>query len=88
MKHCANSQKTDTKEPGQTQIQRTMMQHLAYQPLLPTVSKYLQQKWDNESYELHRRKVKSAKPTINTTPPRTFGHLTVKLKKQKVGLYF
>ncbi|XP_071335781.1 sperm axonemal maintenance protein CFAP97D1 isoform X2 [Trachinotus anak] len=60
------------------------MQHLAYQPLLPTGSKYLQQKWDKASYDLHRRKVKSAKPTINTTPPKTYGHLALKLKKQKL----
>ncbi|XP_076021843.1 sperm axonemal maintenance protein CFAP97D1 [Genypterus blacodes] len=60
------------------------MQHLAYQPVLPSVSKYLQQKWDNTSYEMHRRKVKSVKATINTTPPRTYSHLTVKLGKQKL----
>ncbi|XP_071369461.1 uncharacterized protein CFAP97D2 [Centroberyx affinis] len=60
------------------------MQHLAYQPLLPTGNKYLQQKWDKASYDMHRRKVKSAKPTLNTTPPRTYGHLSVKLKKQKL----
>ncbi|XP_040913997.1 uncharacterized protein cfap97d2 isoform X2 [Toxotes jaculatrix] len=33
------------------------MQHLAYQPLLPTGNKYLQQKWDKASYDLHRRKL-------------------------------
>lgn len=30
-------------------------------------------------------KVKSAKPTINTTPPKTYGHLLVKFKKRQVG---
>uniref|UniRef100_A0A3B4X8P9 Uncharacterized protein n=1 Tax=Seriola lalandi dorsalis TaxID=1841481 RepID=A0A3B4X8P9_SERLL len=35
------------------------MQHLAYQPLLPSGNKYLQQKWDMASYDLHRRKVRS-----------------------------
>ncbi|KAM7380254.1 hypothetical protein PAMP_003566 [Pampus punctatissimus] len=33
------------------------MQHLAYQPLLPAGSKYLQQKWDQFSYDLHKRKL-------------------------------
>ncbi|KAE8299138.1 hypothetical protein D5F01_LYC01530 [Larimichthys crocea] len=60
------------------------MTHLAYQPLLPTGNKYLQQKWDTASYALHRGKVKSAKPTINTTPPKTYRHLTLKLKKLKL----
>ncbi|CAN9497592.1 unnamed protein product [Ophioblennius macclurei] len=60
------------------------MQHQAYQPLLPAGNKYLQQKWDKASYDLHRTKVKSAQPTINTTTPRTFGHLALKLKKRKL----
>lgn len=35
-----------------------IMQHLAYQPLFPAGSKYLQQKWDQSSYDLHKRKVR------------------------------
>ncbi|KAI7808608.1 sperm axonemal maintenance protein CFAP97D1 [Triplophysa rosa] len=57
------------------------MQHQAYQPILPSVNKYLQYKWDKSCYETHRKKVKSAKPTITTTPPKTYNHLIVKLKK-------
>uniref|UniRef100_A0A672SQ54 Si:dkey-83m22.7 n=1 Tax=Sinocyclocheilus grahami TaxID=75366 RepID=A0A672SQ54_SINGR len=56
------------------------MQHQAYQPILPCVNKYLQYRWDKNCYEMHRNKVKSAKPTINTTPPKTYNHLLVKLK--------
>ncbi|KAL7385195.1 hypothetical protein ABVT39_017349 [Epinephelus coioides] len=78
MKSC------DIETPGQTQTVRTGMAHLAYQPLLPTGNKYLQQKWDKASYELHREKVKSAKATINTAPPKTYAHLTLKLKTQKL----
>ncbi|KTG05151.1 hypothetical protein cypCar_00015576 [Cyprinus carpio] len=61
------------------------MQHQAYQPVLPCVNKYLQYRWDKNCYEMHRSKVKSAKPTINTTPPKTYNHLLVKLKKRQVG---
>ncbi|KAK2840054.1 hypothetical protein Q5P01_013794 [Channa striata] len=60
------------------------MQHRAYQPLLPSGNKYLQQKWDKASYDLHRQKVKSAKPTISQTPPKSYGHLAVKLKTLKL----
>ncbi|KAJ8012497.1 hypothetical protein DPEC_G00043430 [Dallia pectoralis] len=60
------------------------MQHMAYQSLLPTVNKYLQQKWDMASYEIHLRKVKSAKPTIDTTAPKTYGHLALKMKKKQL----
>ncbi|XP_029315445.1 uncharacterized protein cfap97d2 [Cottoperca gobio] len=74
----------DIKTPGQPQTGRTTMQHRAYQPLLPPENKYPQQKWDKASYDLHREKVKLAKPTISTTPPRTYGHLSVKLKTKKL----
>ncbi|XP_055072092.2 sperm axonemal maintenance protein CFAP97D1 isoform X1 [Misgurnus anguillicaudatus] len=60
------------------------MQHQAYQPILPSVNKYLQYRWDKNCYEIHRTKVKSAKPTISTTPPKTYNHLIVKLKKQQI----
>ncbi|XP_067264926.1 sperm axonemal maintenance protein CFAP97D1 isoform X1 [Chanodichthys erythropterus] len=60
------------------------MQHQAYQPVLPCVNKYLQYRWDKNCYEMHRSKVKSAKPTINTTPPKTYGHLLVKFKKRQL----
>uniref|UniRef100_A0A8C2KMZ9 Si:dkey-83m22.7 n=1 Tax=Cyprinus carpio TaxID=7962 RepID=A0A8C2KMZ9_CYPCA len=60
------------------------MQHQAYQPVLPCVNKYLQYRWDKNCYEMHRSKVKSAKPTINTTPPKTYNHLLVKLKKKQL----
>lgn len=30
--------------------------------------------------------VKTAKPTLNTTPPKTYCHLTVKMKNRKVAV--
>lgn len=44
-------------------VYRKKMQHRAYQPLLPAGNKYLQQKWDNASYDLHRKKVRSCSLT-------------------------
>uniref|UniRef100_A0A671U421 CFAP97 domain containing 2 n=1 Tax=Sparus aurata TaxID=8175 RepID=A0A671U421_SPAAU len=58
--------------------------HLAYQPLLPTTNKYLQRKWDRAAYDLHRTTVKSAKPTIDTTAPKTYAHLALNLKKLQI----
>ncbi|XP_047457301.1 uncharacterized protein cfap97d2 [Mugil cephalus] len=60
------------------------MKNLAYQPVFPIGNKHLQPKWDKASYDLHRRKVKSAKATINMAPPKTYSHLTLNLKKQKL----
>ncbi|KAG7502163.1 hypothetical protein JOB18_014971 [Solea senegalensis] len=59
-------------------------QYQKYQSLFPTTSKYLQQKWDNASYDLHRQKVKGANPSVNTAPPKTHGHLVQKLKKRQL----
>ncbi|KAM3608372.1 uncharacterized protein V6R79_024027 [Siganus canaliculatus] len=69
-------------KPGQSKTVRTVT-HQAYRPRCLTGNKYLQQKWD-KAYDLHREKVKSAKPTINTSPPNTYGHLALRLKKQKL----
>ncbi|KAL4635531.1 hypothetical protein GN956_G13395 [Arapaima gigas] len=55
--------------------------HRAYEPARPCGSKYLQHKWDKSDWQRHRDRVKSAKATISSSPPRKFGHLEVKLKK-------
>ncbi|KAK1797813.1 hypothetical protein P4O66_008165, partial [Electrophorus voltai] len=60
------------------------MPQLIYQPLLPCASKHLQYKWDRSCYNMHREKVKSAKATINSSPPETYGHLLVKRKTKKM----
>lgn len=44
---------------GGFRLQRSkIMQHQAYQPVLPCVNKYLQYRWDKNCYEMHRSKVK------------------------------
>ncbi|KAL8197183.1 UNVERIFIED_CONTAM: hypothetical protein K2H54_014960 [Gekko kuhli] len=56
----------------------------SYQPLFPAASRYLQEKWDEASYQEHRRKVELAVPVVNTTalPPPL--HLQVNLKKMQL----
>ncbi|CAM9310603.1 unnamed protein product, partial [Lampetra planeri] len=58
------------------------MLHRAQQPLLPSSNKYLLQRWDQSSYDLHLRKIRSAQPTVDTSPPKTYHHLM--LTKRKV----
>ncbi|KAG5283170.1 hypothetical protein AALO_G00039100 [Alosa alosa] len=60
------------------------MAHQAYQPVRPCVSKYLQFKWDQSTYDMHQKKVSSAKATISRTPPKTYDHLFNKTKKKKL----
>ncbi|XP_072529499.1 sperm axonemal maintenance protein CFAP97D1 [Salminus brasiliensis] len=58
--------------------------HKAYQPLKPATNKYLQKKWDQTRYETHRKKVKDAKPIVNTKGIQTPTHVQLKLKKVQV----
>ncbi|KAJ1117523.1 hypothetical protein NDU88_005722 [Pleurodeles waltl] len=58
--------------------------HRAYQPILPCGNKFLQQKWDKTYYDEHQRKVQTAKPMVDASSPRTYGHLNLKLKKLKL----
>ncbi|TSK13420.1 hypothetical protein Baya_0294 [Bagarius yarrelli] len=58
--------------------------HKAYQPLKPTANRFLQRKWDQERYDEHRKKVREAKPVVDTRGFRTPTHIQAKLKKAQV----
>ncbi|XP_027021785.1 uncharacterized protein CFAP97D2 [Tachysurus fulvidraco] len=58
------------------------MQHKSHQPLQPCASKYLQFRWDKSGYEIHNKKVQSAKAKVNTTPPKIYNHILLKRKKK------
>ncbi|XP_078056329.1 uncharacterized protein CFAP97D2-like [Mustelus asterias] len=55
--------------------------HRAYQPVVATSNKYLQQKWDKNDYQRHRAKVQKATAVVDTRGPPIPAHLQVKLKK-------
>ncbi|XP_053175415.1 LOW QUALITY PROTEIN: uncharacterized protein CFAP97D2 [Scomber japonicus] len=55
--------------------------HRSYQPLKPVTNRYLQQRWDQDNFENHRRKVSSALPVVETRGMRTPAHVQLKLKK-------
>nr|XP_043892952.1 uncharacterized protein CFAP97D2 [Solea senegalensis] len=55
--------------------------HRSYQPLKPVTNRYLQQRWDQNNYENHRRKVSFALPTVDNRGTRTPAHVQLKLKK-------
>uniref|UniRef100_A0A3Q1I8V4 Uncharacterized protein n=1 Tax=Anabas testudineus TaxID=64144 RepID=A0A3Q1I8V4_ANATE len=55
--------------------------HRSYQPLKPVTNRYLQQRWDQNNYENHRRKVSFALPVVDTKGTRTPAHIQLKLKK-------
>ncbi|XP_056272703.1 uncharacterized protein CFAP97D2 [Pseudoliparis swirei] len=55
--------------------------HRSYQPLKPVTNRYLQQRWDQQDYENHRRKVSSSLPVVDMKGKRTPDHVQLKLKK-------
>ncbi|XP_029288972.1 uncharacterized protein si:ch211-284k5.2 [Cottoperca gobio] len=55
--------------------------HRSYQPLKPITNRYLQQRWDHNNYEHHRRKVSSTLPVVDNKGVRTPAHIQLKLKK-------
>ncbi|XP_072000629.1 uncharacterized protein [Engystomops pustulosus] len=57
----------------------------AYQPILPTANLYLQDKWDRNRYETHRKKVALAIPAVVTKGPETPTHLLVNTKKLQMN---
>ncbi|XP_067889022.1 sperm axonemal maintenance protein CFAP97D1-like [Heterodontus francisci] len=81
---CAarDSLHSGSREPRACRLLSAM--HRAYQPILPSGSKYLQEKWDRACYHDHRRKVQAAKSMIDNHSPETFAHLHLKFKKLKL----
>jgi len=58
--------------------------HRSYRPPQPTHNKYLQKRWDSADYEEHRRRVNTARSSLDTNPPKTYSHLQSKLKKHQI----
>ncbi|XP_044133044.1 sperm axonemal maintenance protein CFAP97D1-like [Bufo gargarizans] len=59
----------------------TSTMHRAYQPIVPAANLYLQDKWDRNRYETHRKKVAMAVPAVDTKGSETPEHLLVNMKK-------
>lgn len=55
--------------------------HRSYNSYNPVASKLLQKRWDEKHFDDHRKAVNHVRPEIDTTPPVTFMHLHLKLKK-------
>ncbi|XP_051236865.1 uncharacterized protein si:ch211-284k5.2 [Dicentrarchus labrax] len=55
--------------------------HRSYQPLKPVTNRYLQQRWEQNNFDDHRRKVSSALPVVDNKGMRTPAHVQLKLKK-------
>lgn len=50
---------------------------------LPAPNKYLSKKWRQQDHELHMKKLKEMKPSLNLNPPAPLTHLKSKAKKDQ-----
>ncbi|KAL3044349.1 hypothetical protein OYC64_012776 [Pagothenia borchgrevinki] len=55
--------------------------HRSYQPMNPVTNRYLQQRWDQNHYQNHRKKVNSSLPVVDNKGVKTPAHIQLKLKK-------
>ncbi|XP_065827027.1 uncharacterized protein [Oscarella lobularis] len=60
------------------------MAHKSYQSILPTHNKLLQKRWDQQRYDTHQKKLRSASSMVDSSAPRAYPHIQMKLKKQQV----
>jgi hypothetical protein len=56
----------------------------AYRKCMPRVNKHLEDKWVKHCQELHRKKLRSMKASIDNKPPPKYVHLVQNLKKQQM----
>ncbi|KAJ3179467.1 hypothetical protein HDU85_004877 [Gaertneriomyces sp. JEL0708] len=54
--------------------------HRHYIPARPTANKLLSQRWDSHARELHLRKLREARPTVDDGAPKVYRHLEMRLK--------
>ncbi|KAI9358304.1 KIAA1430-like protein-domain-containing protein [Zopfochytrium polystomum] len=59
-------------------------EHRHYLALHPTCNKLLAKRWEDHSRDLHCRRLKQAKPTIDNSQPRAYPHLEMRLKRWQI----
>ena len=50
----------------------------------PAQNKILDKRWDQRTRELHLKRLKEAKPSIDNSPPKVYPHLELRLKRLKL----
>lgn len=50
----------------------------------PAQNKILEKRWDERTRELHLKRLKEARPSIDNSPPKVYPHLELRLKRLKL----
>ena len=49
---------------------------------LPIANKILRKKWLEKDHELHLKKIKEMKSSVDQNPPSTYAHISTQLKRE------
>ncbi|KAJ3332767.1 hypothetical protein HDU76_013179 [Blyttiomyces sp. JEL0837] len=60
---------------------RDGFEHRHYVAFHPTCNKLLAKRWEDHARELHYKRLRQAKPTIDNSQPRVYPHLEMRLKR-------
>ncbi|KAI9364490.1 KIAA1430-like protein-domain-containing protein [Zopfochytrium polystomum] len=59
-------------------------EHRHYAAFHPTCNKLLSKRWEDHSRELHYKRLRQAKSTIDNSQPRVYPHLEMRLKRLQI----
>jgi hypothetical protein len=54
-----------------------------YVTMYPSSNKILEKRWDERTRELHLKRLKEARPSIDNSPPKVYSHLANRAKRMK-----
>ncbi|KAI9356498.1 hypothetical protein DFJ73DRAFT_227383 [Zopfochytrium polystomum] len=66
-----------------TALQNPAWAHRSHQTTLPCANRLLQRKWDVAAQRDHRRKVRTARASIDNEPPKKYSHLVSQARKRR-----
>ncbi|KAJ1549229.1 hypothetical protein HK405_007497 [Cladochytrium tenue] len=75
------SQPQQQQHPLQEQIR---FEHRHFTALHPSCNKLLAKRWEEHCRELHARRLRQARPTVDNARPRAYPHLEMRLKQMQI----
>lgn len=71
-------------QPPQKENREALFSYRHYVTFHPAQNKILEKRWDERTRELHLSRLRTARPSIDNSPPKVYPHLELRLKKLKL----
>jgi cobalamin biosynthesis protein CobT len=78
-----NDQQHTTPHPP-NKSKKDQFEHRHYFAFHPTCNKLLAKRWEDHTRDLHYKRLRQAKPSIDNSPPRVYPHLEMRLKRLQI----